>query len=392
MEGHLLRGLQKLGVPCFFPAGNPLAATDRMEAAALCHAALMKEYVQIAYLCPLDCAGDIPRIKTDNATFRVFSEAELNALLNSPEHQRQSGFRAAETNRLSQFLWLVVEESVALPKEFDDRYWHLPLWHTRKDQPGTVYPYNNHYPAAVESAIFRLMLAPWEQWLDDLYNSWHPFHIPWVHTITDDIFRHQDTIPSATTLTWDCRSWPEDEAGDWLEHEVPYDNGICVSMGQLAPFVDPQINSFLGIAISRGLINTAAQHQFVKAFLSDDIDEFLAHIVVIDACLGEKSVNKDLEKRLKKLGSTGRLKYRLVGLLNDASAKESMHILYKVRSDYVHGNALEKIPAEYLLQARILARQVLNAVIAAAGHSPDISREELLDGTLRRGWEILGAD
>ncbi|MEX3194603.1 hypothetical protein AB4P25_25290, partial [Escherichia coli] len=80
------------------------------------------------------------------------------------------------------------------------------------------------------------------------------------------------------------------------------------------------------------------------------------------------------------------------GLLDDASVKKAMDDLYDMRSDYVHGNALEKIPAEHLRLARILARKVLIAVIAAAGTSPDLSREDLLDGTLRRGWEILGAD
>lgn len=36
LDPFLLRGLQKLGVPCLFPTGSPLAATDRSETAARC--------------------------------------------------------------------------------------------------------------------------------------------------------------------------------------------------------------------------------------------------------------------------------------------------------------------------------------------------------------------
>lgn len=133
----------------------------------------------------------------------------------------------------------------------------------------------------------------------------------------------------------------------------------------------------------------AARHQFVKAFLSNGVDEFLAHIVVIDACVGEISVNKALIKPLKALGPTGRLKYRLAGLLDDSSVKEVMHVIYKARSDYVHGNTLEKIPGEYIIQARRLARKTLNAIISEACQSTGLKREEFLDDILRRGRKLI---
>lgn len=187
-DPFLLRGLQKLGVPCLFPAGSPLAATDRSDTAAGCYEALMKHHTHHIYLCPLDCAGDIPQIKTANASIRRFSRSELDELLNSLPQQRQLGYAHADTAGLSQFLWLVVSHDEALCAEFAERYW---FWNASKEIPGTVYPYKYHYPEAVEGAIFLLLLAIWEEWqLNEEYH-WRPFDIPWVHTLSDDIFWQQ---------------------------------------------------------------------------------------------------------------------------------------------------------------------------------------------------------
>lgn len=385
LDPFLLRGLQKLGVPCLFTAGSPLAAADRLETTARCYDALMKRHANHIYLCPLDCAGDIPQIKTANTNIMRFSKAELDELLNSLPQQRQPGYAPADTAGLSQFLWLVVGHDEALREDFAERYW---FWNTNRDNPGTVYPYKHHYPEAVESAIFILMLATWEEWQLNEECHWRPFDIPWVHTLSDDIFWLQPPIPSTTSLTWVPCSYLDKNEG-WHEYEAPHRYNYSLTIDQLMPFVDTQVCNHLEAAIANGLINVAARHQFVKAFRSDGVDEFLAHIVVIDACVGEVSGNKALEKHLKELGATRRLKYRLAGLLNDASVSDTMDVLYKVRSDYVHGNALEKIPGEHILQARTLARKTLNAIITEAGQSEELTREEFLDDVLRRGWVLI---
>lgn len=387
---YLHHGLSKLGLRCMFDAGSPLAAVDMNDSAMDCYRALNKKQSRQTYLCPLDWADYIPEITFGNATIKQFTKLELDALLNSSQRQRGPFYAPADTTGLSRFTWLVVEHNVELQADFYDRYTQWPQWFKSEDQPGTVYPYNHDYPDAVQRAIFLLMLAPWEEWMESAPSSWSPFDIPWVYTLSDDIFQIQYTVPTASSLTWLPNLYGDDDQASYTQS--PALRHLLIDEDKLRSHVDPDVRKGLEVAINRGLINAAAHHQFVKAFQSDGVDAFLAHIVVIDACLGGKSDNNGLVNKLKNLGDTTKLKLRLVGLLNDASAKESMHFLYKARSDYVHGNALEKIPAEHLRLARILARKVLIAVIAAAGTSPDISREELLDGTLHRGWEILGAD
>ncbi|QKJ89262.1 hypothetical protein PMPD1_4364 (plasmid) [Paramixta manurensis] len=384
-DPFLLRGLHKLGVPCFFTAGSPLAAADMSETAAQCYGALMKRHEQHIYLCPLDCAGCIPQIETANWSIRRFSKNELDELLNSLPLQRVPGNVSADTARLSQFLWLVVRHVEEMRADFAERYWP---WNANRDHPGAVSPYKFIHPEAVESAIFSLMLAPWEEWQHNEEYYWRPFNIPWVHTLSDDIFRQQLPIPSAATLSWVLCSYHDENVG-WDEYEAPHEYAYSVTCDQLMPFFDPQFCNQLEAAVTSGLINVAARHQFVKAFMSDGVDEFLAHVVVIDACIGETSADKAMEKHLRRLQSTGRLKYRLAGLLNDASVKESMNVIYNARSDYVHGNALEEIPGEHILQARSLAQKTLNAIVTEAGRSPGLVREAFLDDILRRGWNLI---
>ncbi|ECC8734139.1 hypothetical protein [Salmonella bongori] len=152
--------------------------------------------------------------------------------------------------------------------------------------------------------------------------------------------------------------------------------------------VNNQLMADIDTAINNGLINEAARHHFIKAFLSDGIDEFLAHIVVIDACLGEpRELGKklNLTKYEKNLKSTGRLKYRLVGLLEDCSVKASIDSLYRIRSEYVHGRDMSEISGLDKNLARVLARKTLLTIIKMVQYTPNLSRLELLTSLLRKG-------
>nr|WP_241390146.1 hypothetical protein [Serratia proteamaculans]ULG13378.1 hypothetical protein AGR96Xp_00009 [Serratia proteamaculans]ULG17206.1 hypothetical protein 20093p_00108 [Serratia proteamaculans]ULG18094.1 hypothetical protein LCp1_00108 [Serratia proteamaculans]ULG19577.1 hypothetical protein Sprot5p_00087 [Serratia proteamaculans] len=386
---YLLWGLQKLGVPCFFDEGSPLAATDWERAAAQCYKALMQRETHETYLCPLDWAGDIPNVNFGNAAIRRFSAAELNSVLNPIEHQRMPGFTPVDTVALSKFSWLVVKHELELPAAFNDRFWLSGV--TTSDQKGTVYPYKQtHYPEAVEKAIFLLMLAPWEDWMSDSYSLWCPFDIPWVHTLHNDIFQWQRPMPGINTLTWFPGGFMDENKGEWVEIDVPAERNVYIRADQLDPYVDESIRRKLAIAIKNGFINTAALHQFFKAFTSTGADEFLAHIVVIDACVGTKMSGKiKRDKRFSNCGATCQLKYRLAGLLNDASIKDSLGVLYDARSDYVHGNSLDKIEGAKVLLARKLARETLLAVLDVAAQSPSLTREDFLHEALMKGWFLI---
>ncbi|HBH6890677.1 hypothetical protein QO199_24530 [Serratia bockelmannii] len=374
-DPYLCNGLRKLGVPCFFPAGSSLVETDMMVAARQCYEELNRSTENLISFCPLDCADILPQIKFGKASIKHFSKSELDALLNSVTLQRQPGYKPADTARLSQFLWLMVEHTESLPAEFSERYWG---WGKQKDTPGTVHAYKTPFPDDVEQAIFLLMLAPWQNWLINEDNHWRPFDIPWVHTLSGDIFTRQKPIPSADTLTWVEKYYYDDKHDDWIEYEAPYDYDYKVTDDQLLPFIDATARQNLLRAVNAGFINKAARHQFVNAFIKGGIDEFLSHIVMIDACIGTKKSNG--------------LKTRLVGLMNDASVKQTIDSLYEARSNYVHGDKLDKIDGKNIKIARDLACKTLNAIINAVGQSPTLKRKTFLENINNKGWKLLKTD
>ena len=371
---YLCNGLRRLGVPCFFSAGSSLAACNMMLAASQCYEALNQSNTNLVYLCPLDCSGVLPQITFGNASVRHFSKSELDNLLNSETLLRQSGYKRADTARLSQFSWLMVKDKVPLSAQFSERYWG---WDTQNDAPGTVHAYKTPFPDAVEQAIFLLMLAPWQNWLINEDNHWRPFDIPWVHTLSNDIFTKQNPIPSPDTLTW-VEKHIYDEHDGWIEYDAPHDYDYQVTHDQLLPFIDTEARQNLERAVKGGFINVAARHQFVNAFIKGGIDEFLSHIVLIDACLGNKNSNG--------------LKTRLVGLMGDTAVKQTIDEIYKVRSNYVHGDILDKIDGEKVKIARDLACRTLNAIINAVGQSPELTRKTFLKELNKKGWGLLNTD
>ncbi|MFJ5491659.1 hypothetical protein ACIPT9_10315 [Pectobacterium carotovorum] len=389
-EFPLARGLRQLGVPCFFEANSPLAGTDISLSAGQCYRALMLTHSTHIYLCPLDNADRLPNIRFANAEIRAFTRSELEVLLNIEQLRRHwprnKGF---DTENLARFTWLIVKEEVPLKKDIAKR--NLSFLTEGFTDIGSIFPYRHRYPESVDKALFLLMLVPWEEWVTYPDAEWRSFNVPWVHTVDNDIFTQQQIIRGADTLTWIDTIYTT-STGETVEEYVPY-RGYCDFDEQvLLKIASDRTNNNFAIAMRKGLINTAALHQFVKAFMSEGIDEFLAHIVVIDACMGESKQESELikDKKDKRLGATGRLKYRLVGLLNDVSVKDRMTVLYDYRSKYVHGRDISRIISLERNTARKLAREMLLAIIELVGLDPVLTREQFLIRTLAKGKALIG--
>jgi hypothetical protein len=116
------------------------------------------------------------------------------------------------------------------------------------------------------------------------------------------------------------------------------------------------------------------QHFFVRAFLEDDIDEFLAHLITIEAALGlpEDHDRKNRPKLPgKDRGASDRLKWRVGGLLHDNVASRTLECLYRKRSDFIHGKRMKQITGLEMVEARRLARRCVSAIL----HHLDLSGE-----------------
>ncbi|GKW07613.1 hypothetical protein [Pectobacterium carotovorum] len=383
------RGLRQLGLPCFFEANSPLVGTDMELSAGLCYRALMQTHSTHIYLCPLDNADCLPRIRFANAEIREFTRSELEVLLNIEQLRRHLPCnKNTDTENLARFTWLVVKEEKPLRKDIAER--NLSFLIDGFTDIGSIFPYRHRYPESVDKVLFLLMLAPWEEWVTNPDAEWRSFNVPWVHTVDSDIFTQQQIIRGADTLTWVDAIYTT-STGEPVEEYIPHRKYCDFDEEVLLKIVCDQTKNNFAIAVRNGLINTAALHQFVKAFMSEGIDEFLAHIVVIDACMGEAREDRKLITDKKDIGlqATGRLKYRLAGLLNDASVKENMTLLYDYRSKYVHGRDIFRIISSERNLARKLAREMLLAIIELVGLEPELTREQFLIRTLANGNALI---
>lgn len=89
-----------------------------------------------------------------------FNADQLTDLFDAPRLARNFHNVSFEATRLAQFHWLVVEEEI----ELDLRARTSLFGHMTFDRDfGEIDPHLGRFPPTVESALFFLLLAPWEE-------------------------------------------------------------------------------------------------------------------------------------------------------------------------------------------------------------------------------------
>jgi hypothetical protein len=124
--------------------------------------------------------------------------------------------------------------------------------------------------------------------------------------------------------------------------------------------------------------------------LTEGIDEFLAHITVVEAAFG-LSKDHDTRNRPKlagggNQGATARVAARLSALIGAGTAGANFRRLFDTRSAFLHGRVMAPIPSQDRMLARRLAREAVVALMKAALAAPNtLSRETFLDALLIGG-------
>lgn len=210
-----------------------------------------------------------------------------------------------------------------------------------------------------------------------------------LHAFGRSFFTRRPIAPDADTLSWEPDFY-EDDDGDTVEVERPTRLPLTDAAISETAFLDDTAWSEFLEARGSPLFAGPIEHFIIRAFASDGIDEFLAHITVIEAALGIPS-DHDPRRRLKipgqqRQGATARVAWRLTALLNDPSAGERYVALFKKRSDFLHGQAMTDISSRVRLEARQLARRCVCALVAAATSvsAPD-NQDAFLGELLKRG-------
>jgi hypothetical protein len=363
--------------------------TELLAAAVRLDAAFRQRTVKRTHICPLDQADELPRVTFGPNQVRSFSVEELDALVDPCALFRSRARWLNNIARFSRFQWLVVEENLEVAENVAAR--SLPWWLSAavSRDYAAIAPHKSRFPEAVEDAIFALLLVPWEDCVAHVDVDWRPFRIPWVHTVTDDIFVSNPVLRDADTLSWE----PDiltDAYGNEIEEERPTrlplkDEAIPQLEKNLSESLWAQSTLVRGTRATRRPL----QHFFVRAFLEDDIDEFLAHLITIEAALGlPEDHNRKTRPKLpgKERGASDRLKWRVGGLLHDDTASRTFDRLYGKRSDFIHGKRMEQISGLERVEARRLTRRCVSEILDQANLSAvTFSYDNFLHELLLRG-------
>ena len=280
----LSTALRALGLPCAL-AGDTNHLSLPVEAAAkgstLRYAPGRRGRLHLA---PLDFAEDLPPPSFGPAKVCRFTADELRALVDERRLKRAHHPQESDTDRLSEFHWLVVEETVPLDQEPEARAVPFLLMNL-SDDLGRIEPHKGRFPPALEGALFFLLLAPWETWSTMAEVDWRGFRVPWVYTIDSDIFVRASAPPSADTLSWEDRICT-DRYGQTFEEEHPVELSLKDAAAPELALWDQSRWAIVEQAKQSVLFETPIAHFLVRAVLAEGVDEFLAHITTIEAALG----------------------------------------------------------------------------------------------------------
>jgi hypothetical protein len=212
--------------------------------------------------------------------------------------------------------------------------------------------------------------------------EWRGFRIPWSYTVNADPFAGPALPLPSDSLSWEPDISGDPSTGDTIESERPVVLPLQSDASPQFSSISDQRWEILEAALSSNLFNTLVVHFLVRAFSSEGIDEFLGHVIAIEAALG---MARDHDRRsrpkiaAKDIGATERVARRIAGLTGAAAKADDFNRLFKLRSDFVHGNLIGFISPSDRITARTLAREVVNEVIEAAAANQTISREQYLE-------------
>ena len=372
--------VRSLGCPMLLPPDKRNLALDVEAAAEGLHLALTATTSRVVHLCPLDWADQPPPVAFAGSRLNRFSSNELQEIVGAPRLARAFPNAQPDWQRLSEFYWLIVEEKVPISVKPGART--IPFFFESTRDYGAITAHQDRFPDAVEQALFLLLLAPWEDWSEAMEVDWRGFRIPWVYTVDGDLCVGLKSPPLDSNLTWVPQIYT-DAYGEPVEDEEPAHFKLSDSAAALTDYANEERWSDLGRACGSDLFETPIRHFLVRAFHSAGIDEFIAHLTVLEAALGLQSdyVKKPAGDPRKGKKVTDIMMARVACLLDDPGAGDEFKLLFDLRSAYVHGRPMAPISSVDRFRARRLARRVVASLIGQAlgqHGKPPIGREPFL--------------
>ncbi len=384
LDHSLLEALISLGMPACLPKKYNHKTIPLYEAAHKLDKALRAEEHTCLYLAPLDCAIKLPNLAFGSAKICHPDKQELERIFDLPKlHRYFNPDKDFGMSDFSGFQWLIVEETkrfscgpegrggIFANLGFPNGCFNSADYTTEK--LGRIIPLKDRYPEEFKTALFFLLLAPWEKWTSGEIN-WRGFRIPWVYTVDNDLFRPPESLPSLKTLTWEPVGY-EDDYGKMQVYEIPLVPDFCNPLSEdtideLKRLLSNDRLQQVQEAMNSVLFETPIVHFFLNGYETDGINEFISHITTIEAALGKHPEHQITDK----------LKKRISTLLFDNRYGDIFDNLYKKRSKYIHGRKnISDISLNERIEVRNLAQKIVNALIERATTTEIQSRKEFLD-------------
>ena len=383
----LSSALRSLGMPCGLEGENSRFAMPYEVAAARLEEALSATSTKRTYLAPLDLAEELPEMAFGTARVCRFTPEELRDLFNEPRLNRFFPDHFLETDRFSEFYWLVVEVDAPLNPCPGKRA--LPFLSLNINQDfGRIEPHKERFPVAFEEALFFLTLAPWEEWSMMHEVEWRAFRVPWVYSTDHDLFVSPSPPPSPDTLSWEPHILSDGSGGE-VEVERPVTLPLRVDKGTVLKYLCQNRWESVQRARRSVLFETPVEHFILRAHWADGMDEFLAHVTAIEAALGAQSDYRPgmrvTPDRHPRWSATKKMKWRVAGLLGDQRFAADYGKLFDLRSAFLHGRNMNHVSSQDRILARSLARRVVESLVNASQTGGVLSRESFLDDLLDRG-------
>ena len=342
------------------------------ETAQRLHTAFLSSQVSRTYFVPLDrlCLVDksvqtrkrVRNLRFGSNEVALLTGAELSQRIPLDELKRFGHRYEFPIQRLDDRYWLIVtvrETAGALWERSWFRFMYVPM-----SEFSTIPMFKPTFPKEVEEAFFVLLLSL----LRKSNNSTRdPFTVPWIYSLTDDLFSKPNPAPDPSALSWTIAGDPGEE------FQVPNESESIDLTKEKRKRLHQRWHEFQTILANIESESTnfhpLTLHFFIKAFTDEGIDEIIAIISCIEATL--QLPNEKQRKKLMK---------RYERLVNDKDCDQWLERAYTLRNNYLHSleDPETKITLKDLSQTRLSLVKAVDAYVNLASQKSDCNRESLL--------------
>ena len=263
---------------------------------------------------------------------------------------------------LDGFCWMVTSR-IEPAGPLERRTW-LNILNESMDDLDGVRLFRSSYPMPVENALFVLLLILLK---DPGETPWQAFRVPWIFSVTDDLFSDPAQPPDPSALSRDI-------VGDEHDHsEVPAESEIFEFGARQRDALHARWNDLETVLVRADRENAnfhpLTRHFFVKALSEHGVDEIISNLSCLEATL-----------QLKRDRNRDALKRRYTRLVADDDGLLWLNTAYRLRDEYLHSLADPERELTWtdLARTRWAVATAVGRYLDFAIKRPDLNRRQIL--------------